>query len=153
MNNAIPSGPTGNEYIVVEHTPSKSTEPQGHTATKDSLPLPPTTTTTSLHLNPPASSLTSVNGAESEVGRALAWCTKPRLCLQLSETEAGGSQVHGHPHGEREGSLDYLSLSKKKRKREIRRDLKGPLQHPGVVFQLTASRGQSLLSLFDLGAS
>lgn len=98
----------------------------------------------------------SVTGAESEVGRALASCTKPSA---LSPAFRDGVGVQGHPqlHEELEVILDYLTLSKEKRKREITWDLKGLLQHPGFVFQLTPNTGllaeeQSLESLFDLEA-
>lgn len=56
---------------MVESVPSKATVPLGHTAREAGLP------SMSLHLIPPASSLMSINGAESEVGRALAWHTEP----------------------------------------------------------------------------
>jgi hypothetical protein len=56
--------------------------------------------------------------------------------------------VQGHPqlHGELEVSLDYPTLSKEKGKREITRDLKGPLQQTSVCFPVdtehrAASRG------------
>lgn len=54
------------------------------------------------------------------------------LCPQLSEMEAGGSELQGPLDGKLEVSLDYLTLSQKKRTTELRWDLKGPLSTVGL---------------------